>query len=116
MADDSSVPPLSRRVPGATNRPKPKMRIAPPVLPEELIGRLRPNQTAPDTAAEPGRRISGDVPAKAESQVATAGEDAPEPPAPWYVVPDSPASPVADSNDTTQPIPVISATSEAPSP
>ena len=75
MADDSSVPPLSRRVPGATNRPKPKMRIAPPVLPEELVGRLRPKQAATaETTAAPARRISGEAPAKPERQVAPAEE------------------------------------------
>ncbi len=126
MADDSSVPPLSRRVPGATNRPKPKMRITPPVLPEELIGRLRPNQaTTTETTATPPKRISGEAPAKPERQVAAVDEAPPEatvdeaPPEAtetWYVVPDSPASPVADSNDTTQPIPMIAATSEAPGP
>lgn len=108
MADDSSVPPLSRRVPGATNRPKPKMRIAPPVLPEELVGRLRPKQAATaETTAAPARRISGE---------ARADEAPLEAPAAWYVVPDSPASPVADSNDTTQPIPVIAAASEPQGP
>ena len=137
MADDSSVPPLSRRVPGATNRPKPKMRIAPPALPEELVGRLRPKQAATaETTATPARRISGEAPAKPERQVAPAeearadearadearadeaqaDEAPPEAPASWYVVPDSPASPVADSNETTQPIPVIAAASEAQGP
>ena len=114
MADDSSGPPLSRRVPGATNRPKPKMRIAPPVLPEELVGRLRPKQATAETTAAPPKRISGEVPAKPERQVATVAEDSPEASATWFVVPDSPASPVADSDDTTQPIPVIAATGEAP--
>ncbi len=41
MGEDSRVPPLSRRVPGATNRPKPQLRTAPPVLPDDLIERLR---------------------------------------------------------------------------
>jgi hypothetical protein len=116
MADDSSTPPLSRRVPGATNRPKPKMRVAPPALPEEIVGRLRSKQTAAETTAAPPRRISGEPPAAPEPQVAPAGEAAEEPQDTWYVVPDSPASPVADSDDSTQPIPVIAATSEAPSP
>ena len=41
MGEASSVPPLSRRVPGATNRPKPQMRIAPPRLSEKQLDRLR---------------------------------------------------------------------------
>ena len=41
MSEDSSVGPLSQRVPGAANRPTPYMRIAPPVLPESLLERLR---------------------------------------------------------------------------
>jgi hypothetical protein len=117
MADDSSGPPLSRRVPGATNRPKPKMRIAPPVLPEELVGRLRTNQAATaETTAAPPKSISGEVPTEPERQVAAVGEHSAEAPATWYVVPDSPASPVADGDDVTQPIPVIAATSEPRSP
>jgi hypothetical protein len=41
MSEDSSVGPLSQRVPVAANRPTPSMRIAPPVLPESLLERLR---------------------------------------------------------------------------
>lgn len=41
MGDDRTGGSLSQRVPGATNRPKPLMRVAPPVLPDALIDRLR---------------------------------------------------------------------------
>ncbi len=116
MADDSSSPPLSRRVPGATNRPKPQMRVAPPVLPDDLIDRLRPKDdgTAEATTELP-RRQRNKKPPEAKRQEAAAGEqsalDAPET---WYVVPDSPSAPIADGNDTTQPLPVISGSAPPP--
>ncbi len=98
MADDSSAPPLSRRVPGATNRPKPQMRIAPPVLPEDLVDRLRPKQAAAaeTTAVQPrrardrsqagqrkhGAKASGqptEAPANQRAQQALAQDSPPEP-------------------------------------
>ncbi len=112
MADDSSAPPLSRRVPGATNRPKPEMRVAPPVLPDDLIDRLRPKDAdVAEAPAEQTKRRRNKKPSEPKRQAAAVGEEpAEEAPGAWYVVPDSPASPIADGNDTTQPLPVISGT------
>lgn len=39
-------PPLSRRVPGATNMPKAQVRGSPPVLPDEVLERLRAEVSA----------------------------------------------------------------------
>jgi hypothetical protein len=41
MGQDGHIPPLSQRVPGATNRPRPALRVPPPVLPDALVERLR---------------------------------------------------------------------------
>src|ERR1017187_8362868 len=41
MGEDSKVPPLSRRVPGATAHSRPAGRVAPPKLPESLLRNLR---------------------------------------------------------------------------
>ena len=46
MPEDSSLPSLSQRVPGATGREKPLLRIAPPVLPESVLERLRAETAA----------------------------------------------------------------------
>lgn len=65
MGEDSSGPPLSRRVPGATNRPQPRMRVAPPVLPDALLERLRAEADAgaTDTATPPRPGSSTELPA-----------------------------------------------------
>jgi hypothetical protein len=110
MADDSSGPPLSRRVPGATNRPKPQMRMARPVLPEDLMDRLRPKQDAEtETASAQPTQAGGEDRKEREPQAPAQNESSRRAAATWYVVPDSPASPTADSGDTTQPVPVITA-------
>ena len=41
MGEDSKVPPLSRRVPGATAHSRPAGRVAPPKLPESLLRSVR---------------------------------------------------------------------------
>jgi hypothetical protein len=110
MADDSSGPPLSRRVPGAANRPKPQMRMARPVLPEDLMDRLRPKQdAATETASAQPTQAGGEDRTEGEPQAPAQNESSRRSVASWYVVPDSPASPTADSGDTTQPLPLITA-------
>src|SRR5712691_4551154 len=74
MGEDSRVPPLSRRVPGATDRdrPRPAARSVPRKLPESLLRRMQaaidaaaaertadPEQAA---SAEPGAILSRRVP------------------------------------------------------
>jgi len=51
-------PPLSQRVPGATNRPRPALRVPPPVLPDALVERLRAEFSA--ERAEPDRGVLSD--------------------------------------------------------
>ncbi len=64
MSEDSRVGPLSQRVPGAANRPTPSMRIAPPVLPESLLERLRAEKgTSREEQAGPGQSGSAKPPA-----------------------------------------------------
>ena len=61
MAEDSHVPPLSRRVPGAVGGPAPPASIARPVLSEPLLRLMRAAVDAahaqeaaqPDGAAQP---------------------------------------------------------------
>src|SRR5947209_7840893 len=41
MAEENGAQPLPRRVPGAADSPRPPARVKPPVLPEDLLERLR---------------------------------------------------------------------------
>ena len=60
---DSSAPSLSQRVPGATKRPKPLMRVAPPVLPPSVLERLRAQAgTAREDTAGPEWRVHSSRP------------------------------------------------------
>jgi hypothetical protein len=111
MGEDSRVPPLSRRVPGATNRPKPQLRTAPPVLPDDVIERLRARA-----------KIRSEVPAE-QVPPEPAEQAAPLPPLPQrvrktddpphqakatgQVRPDTSGSQGLDSTESTEPIPVI---------
>ncbi len=63
MGEDSSAPSLSQRVPGATKRPKPLMRVAPPVLPPSVLERLRAQAgTAREDTAGPEWRVHSSRP------------------------------------------------------
>ena len=54
MGEDSRVPPLSRRVPGATAHSRPAGRVTPPSLPESLLRSVRAALEAePKPPAEP---------------------------------------------------------------
>jgi hypothetical protein len=70
MRGDSSIPPLSQRVPGATKRPTPETLIAPPMLPRSLLERLRAELRAELSEAqareEPGPQLP---PARPEQPV-----------------------------------------------
>src|SRR5207245_6028944 len=92
---------------GATNWPKPRMRVAPPALPEDLIGRLRPkDDEAADTATEQPRRQEHDESPEAKRQAAGVTEQpSPDAQETSCVVSDSLCSPTADGNDMTQPLP-----------
>jgi hypothetical protein len=65
MGEDSRVPPLSRRVPGAAGGPRPAARIVPPVLPESLLLAARaalsaePAQEEEQDPAEPAKAPQG---------------------------------------------------------
>ncbi len=57
MGEDSRVPPLSRRVPGATAHSRPAGRVTPPKLPESLLRSVRAALEAePKPPAEPRER------------------------------------------------------------
>jgi len=80
MGEDGRVPPLSRRVPGATDRdrPNPAPRVTPRKLPESLLQRM---QAAIDAAPERAARLAPSASLRA---------------------------PISGPEDVTQPIPVIS--------
>jgi hypothetical protein len=149
---ENGRPPLSRRVPGATNMPKAQVRASPPKLPDHVLERLRAEVSAirEKTAEQPNAKLAEQPNAKLAEQADVAPQrpanvirlqrpknmdgprrptsvaepqppknvDAPQRPknvdgpqapkrAAWHVVPDSSYSPVADSDDTTEPIPVV---------
>jgi hypothetical protein len=88
MDEDGRIPPLSRRVRGATNWPKPPARATPPVLPDHVIDRLRARHSptpAPEAPSEqrPVRVL-------------------------WQAQPDFARSAELDTDEVTEPIPVIS--------
>jgi len=116
LGEDSRTPPLSRRVPGATNRPKPQLRTAPPVLPDDLIERLRAQAKARSEA--PAERVKPDPPEQTAplppmpQRVRKADESRHRAPARGGAVPDSSGSHGLDPRETTEPIPVISGPAE----
>jgi len=129
MGDDSRIPPLSRRVPGATNWPTPPVRATPPELPEHLIERLRakPNRaseaaTALAEAERPGQSVpppprTGTAPglprAKRRKQGLEPRERLPVRVL-WQATSDSAQSREVDTDDSTEPIPVIAAAAGIP--
>jgi hypothetical protein len=75
MGEESRVPALSRRVPGATAWPTPVTRAKPPALPESLLQRMRAASDAADAITMPIPVISAPrrpAQAPAEHQSATA--------------------------------------------
>ncbi|MGO8960577.1 MAG: hypothetical protein ACLQFR_24855 [Streptosporangiaceae bacterium] len=60
MAGDSRVPPLSRRVPGATKRSTPEILISAPVLPSDLLERLRAEMGDAQARAEPAGQLAAE--------------------------------------------------------
>src|SRR5450755_1017309 len=83
MGEDSKVPPLSRRVPGATAHSRPAGRAAPPKLPESLLRNLRaaldaePKQVTDQANGAPAQ--PSPTPANRPSPIAS---DLPSPTAP----------------------------------
>jgi hypothetical protein len=73
VGEDSRVPPLSRRVPGATG-PKPSARISPPVLSESVVKRVRAaldaegEQTASSGLPASSPQVPGDEPPASSPQ------------------------------------------------
>src|SRR5215472_5616365 len=133
---ENGRPPLSRRVPGATDMPKARPRRSPPKLPDHLVERLRAEvSVAREKAAEqpngkvaeqaevaphqPKNAIRVQRPKNVDGPRFPQNVDAPHAPksvvaarpqpqqVAWRVVPDSPYSAVADPEDTTEPIPVV---------
>jgi hypothetical protein len=131
MGEDSRLPPLSRRVPGATNWPNPPVRSTPPVLPDHVLERLRagrkpareaptgpPDAEAevarPERSAPPHRRTgtaNGLRPNARQERDHEASEPRPVRVL-WQAASDYALSPEVDVDDTTEPIPVISAAAD----
>jgi hypothetical protein len=74
MPKDSHVPPLTRRVPGATNWPTPVTRATPPALPESVLQRMRVVTEAETAGAE--AETAGAEAETAGAEAETAGAEA----------------------------------------
>lgn len=89
MGEDSKVPPLSRRVPGATAHSRPAGRVAPPKLPESLLRSVRaaleaepkPTTDQPNGASpnRPSPKAGQPSPKPADQPSPKAGQPSPEP-------------------------------------
>jgi hypothetical protein len=78
MGEDSKVPPLSRRVPGATSHLRPAGRVAPPRLPESLLQSVRAALDAePKPEPDQQHAASPDQPSSKASQPSRNPPDAP---------------------------------------
>src|ERR1700685_1029373 len=104
MGEDSRLPPLSRRVPGATDsdRPTPVPRVTPRKLPASLLQRM---QAAVDAAPE--RALRQDQAACPERPPASPTGDE-QRSAAKSAPPASLSARIAGQDAITQPIPVIS--------
>ncbi len=74
MSGDSRNPPLSRRVPGATNRPAPEMLISAPTLPSDLVARLRAELGDAQERTESDRQPAAERPERSASAPVTDDE------------------------------------------
>jgi hypothetical protein len=109
MGEDRRVPPLSRRVPGATDRdrPTPAPRVTSRRLPESLLQRMQAAiDAAPERAAGQEQAAYPEQPAALPRQVQGASDDQRSPARPassasWLAGISAPES-------DTQPIPIIS--------
>jgi len=93
MGTESPVPPLARRVPGATNWPTPVARATPPKLPDYLVQRMGVAPEPADAVTEQIPVISASAAGALASPVVGAINARPEPAA-WpepAVQPDRPA-------------------------
>ena len=110
MGEEGSVPPLPRRVPGATNGSWPATRPAPGVLPESVLQRVRAAMAANlEQATNEEQLASSEHPASPSQQV-TDADDGPGPPAQVSraVLPASWLEHTPDPQADTMPIPTIS--------
>jgi hypothetical protein len=112
MGEDSRGPPLSRRVPGETDkdRPKPVARITPRALPEALLRRMQAAvDAAPERAAAQQQAARPERPA-ALPRRAPGASGGPKPPAHVArpMLSASWAARIAEPEAMTQPIPIIS--------
>jgi hypothetical protein len=115
--DRGRVPPLSRRVPGSTDMPRPAPRVTPPKLPEPVLERLRAalsSQTKPEQGPgqeqAKGKEHDGGTEQAAPLPRRRNTDDARRPPAPVAppVMSASSLALVPNPEAMTQPIPAIS--------
>jgi hypothetical protein len=112
MGEDSRGPPLSRRVPGETDKDRPKTvaRITPRALPEALLRRMQAAvDAAPERAAAQQQAARPERPA-ALPRRAPGASGGPKPPAHVArpMLSASWAARIAEPEAMTQPIPIIS--------
>jgi hypothetical protein len=82
----------ARELPKRDAAPRPRAQVTAPELPRRVAATKAPTDIE---TPQPDRRVATSRPAQVPVQDS------------WHVVPDSPQTPVADSDDNTQPIPVI---------
>ena len=112
MGEDSRVPPLSRRVPGATDsdRPKPVPRVPPRKLPEALLRRMQAAiDAAPERASAQEQAACPERPAALPRRPPGAsGGPKPSAQVARQVLSASLAARISEPEDLTQPIPIVS--------